>query len=143
MVHVQARSVWNRYRARFDYASPYSVSQYTNHFSVLDVKSIGSIADYNLPVRYDFVFWNFIGRWDITKPDWQAVVRHVQSLAMRRLILGFYGANDHIAGSKEWREERDRLLQVSTRFEDAGFKFSGYRLNPTEYNQVIGWIDCG
>ncbi len=115
--------------------------EYKNNFRVLDVRSIHTIAQIGLPDKYDFIFWNFLGYWRISHSDWQAVFRRVLPLAARRVILGFYGTNRYIPHSKEWQEERDRLLRLPSEFEKAGFVFSGSRLNPTNFNQVVGWID--
>jgi SAM-dependent methyltransferase len=115
--------------------------QHADHFSVLDVKDISGRGQHGLPARYDFVFWNFLGAWNINSPEWQTILRQVLSLAKKRVIIGFYGTNQYAPYSKEWYSERDRLLDLPLAFEKAGFVLSGSQLNPTNYNQVIVWSD--
>lgn len=111
------------------------------NFRVLDVREISTLDRIGLPVEYDFVFWNFLRRWDITHKLWQTTLASVLALPRKRLILGFYGANQSPQGSDAWSQEREQLLAILTAFEAVGFRLSGYRVNPTAYNQVIAWIN--
>jgi SAM-dependent methyltransferase len=115
--------------------------QYRNNFQELNVTLIENISELGLPDQYDFIFWNFLGGWRIEDDQWQTVLRKILHMAKRRLILGFYGTNRHRFRSKEWTEERSRLLQVPESLKNAGFILSGFKLNPTNYNQIAVWFD--
>jgi SAM-dependent methyltransferase len=112
-----------------------------NNFCVLDARNIAKIKNRGLPEKYDFVFWNFLGQWRITDPKWQRILTQIVSMTNRRTILGFYGTNCYTPQSREWQAERKRLQQLPAVFSKVGFQLSGSRLNPTEYNQLVSWID--
>ena len=112
-----------------------------DHFRVLDATHIESLQCYGFPRSYEFVFWNFLGSWRIDDVFWRTTLTKIQSLATRRVILGFYGKNRYAFQSKEWHEERGRLRRLPAKLKSFGFALSGSRTNPTRYNQVIAWID--
>lgn len=115
--------------------------QHQDNFKELSVINIHELSPLGLPDKYDFIFWNFLGRWDIEDQQWQDILQYILDMARRRVILGFYGTNRYVPQSKEWLRERQRLLQLPASFEKVGFTLSGVKLNPTQFNQTVAWID--
>ena len=111
------------------------------NFATLSILEIDSIATYTLPESYDYIYWNFWGNWKIKDIEPQKILKKIISMTKKRLILGFYGTNNYAIGSDEWQKERQRILQRPQEFADCGFVFNGSLSNPTQYNQVVGWID--
>lgn len=119
----------------------YIFPDYSNNFKVLDVKNILKVDLVGLPKSYDYVFWNFLGSWNIQDNQWQKILKTVKSLVRKRLIIGLYGSNQFKAGTWQWQEERNRLMSKLKLFESVGIELSGIKMNPTTHNQAVVWID--
>jgi SAM-dependent methyltransferase len=115
--------------------------EYSTHFATLDVRNIKHLASFGMPEKYDFIFWNFLGKWNIFDQEWIDCANIILSMATRRLVIGFYGSNNFPYDSQEWHTERERIQTRAENFKKAGFDISGSALNPTRFNQVIAWID--
>jgi len=111
-----------------------------DHFAVLDARRIKEIAETSLPARYDFVFWNIPTAWNAA--EHAHLVRAAAGMAGTRFIAGCYGTNSYAFDSPEWEHEREGLRRRIQEFEAAGIRFSGVEMNPTKFNQIVGWIDA-
>lgn len=112
-----------------------------DNFMVVDVKNIDQLYELGLPHKFDFIFWNFLGIWQIKDVEFQILLNKILSLAKQRVFIGFYGTNQYAFNSEEWRQERQRLINKRDEFALAGFKFDGFQLNPAEYNETVGWFN--
>lgn len=112
-------------------------------FAVLDVKEIDKIPSVGLPVKYDYVFWNYLGPsyFEVNNIDIKRIVKFIINMAEKRAVFGFYAPNKYRFGEIGWQEERDQLTKRVENFKKLGYKTNGELYNPTNYNQAIVWVD--
>lgn len=113
---------------------------YSNNFTLLDVRGIKDINEKGLPVSFDFVFWNYLGPKYFVDPNIETTIQNVINMATYRAIFAFYAPNDPNATVEEKKSEEEYLRKRVENFKSIQ-KIDGELYNPTIYNQAIVWID--
>lgn len=101
-----------------------------NHFAKLSIRQLALLSDANLPLKYDFVYWNVWNNIDFVNEEEQEYLL-LASKAVRkkgRLILGFYD------------RERGRIEQKIQRVKEVGLCISNRIANST-LDKVVVWMD--
>lgn len=105
-----------------------------NHFAVLSVDLIEDIEQRMLPGQYDFVYCSITHSPVIIRKLLRLINSH------GRLIIGFYGVNNHPKGSPEQAAEKASLLRRISLLESLKLPME-IRVNPHGTNHIIAWID--
>jgi hypothetical protein len=111
------------------------------NFSASDVRDFAQFGIDSFPKSFDYIFWNFLGSWDISEDVWSTTFHRLLAKTRRRLIVGLYGSNDWVKNSLRWRSERENLILRLDSFRKSGIEFTGYELNANGFNNIIAWID--
>lgn len=116
------------------------LTDFKDHFAILDVRELHKINNTGLPGKYDFVFWNYLGPKYFQDPNINTTIKNVIDLASHRAIIGFYTPSDPNQTSEEKQAEETHLRKRVEEFKSIQ-KVDGELYNPTKYNAAIVWID--